>query len=239
MPHEATTNTLCHMRKLLVAVTSVLAITVSTGTATGAPLPYPEIFATNNTAIITDPNDPRLKDRLVEFDREVRGIVLANGGVTTRSTLLDGVFWSSDLQQTTFERSRKFDVTLNEESLRHTASTIGKQFRQESVLTFRFLPANSPKVDAVQVEVDGITAQQVRDGLVKDAVAREKLGGGSVTLRNKAILIANVNDLPTVRTFVTNLGGDMSKATVRKGALEFVSAEAARETPLWITQSAA
>ncbi|MFS8101676.1 hypothetical protein LFM09_31570 [Lentzea alba] len=223
------------MRKLLVAVTSVLAFTIPAGTAAGAPLPCPEIFATNNTAIITDPDDPRLKDRLVKFDREVRGIVLANGGVTTRSTLLDGVFWSSDLQQTTFERSRKFDVTLNEESLRHTASTISKQFKQESVLTFRFLPANSPKVDAVQVEVDGITAQQVRDGLLKDAVAREKLGGGSVTLQHKAILIADVNDLPTVRAFVTNLGGDMSKAKVRKGTWEFVSAE----TPLWIGQNAA
>ncbi len=224
------------MRKLLVAVTSVLAFTVSTGTAAGTPLPFPEIFATNNTAIITDPADPRLRDRLIEFDREVRGIVLANGGVTTRSTLLDGVFWSSDLQQTTFERSRKFDVTLDEESLRHTAATIGKRFRQESVLTFRFLPANSPEVDAVQVEVDGITAQQVREGLLDNAEVREKLGGGSVTLRNKAILIADVDDLPTVRAFVTSLGGDMSRAKVRKGAWEFVSAA---ETPLRIKENAA
>ena len=223
------------MRNLLVAVTSVLAFAVSTGTAAGTPLPCPEIFATNNTAIITDPADPRLQDRLVRFDREVRAVVHANGGHTTHSTLLDGVFWSGDLQQTTFERSRKFDVTLNEEGLRHTASTISKQFRQESVLTFRFLPANSAKVDAVQVEVDGITAQQVREGLLKDAVAREKLGGGSVTLQDKAILIADVGDLPTVRTFVTNIGGDMRKAKVRKGTWEFVGSE----TLLWNGQSAA
>jgi hypothetical protein len=224
------------MRNVLVAVTSVLAFAVTTGTAAGTPLPFPEIFATNNTATITDPADPRLRDRLVEFDREVRGIVLANGGVTTRSTLLDGVFWSSEQQTTTFERSRKFDVTLDEEGLRHTAATIGKRFRQESVLTFRFLPANSPEVDAVQVEVDGITAQQVRAGLLANAEVREKLGGGSVTLRNKAILIADVNDLPTVRAFVTSLGGDMSRAKVRKGTWEFVSAA---ETPLWIKENAA
>lgn len=224
------------MRKLLVAVTSVLAFMVSTGTAAGSPLPCPEIFATNNTSIITDPDDPRLRDRLVEFDREVRGIVFANGGVTTRSTLLDGVFWSSGLRQTTFERSRKFDVTLNEESLRHTASTISKRFRQESVLTFRFLPSNSPKVDAVQVEVPGVTAKQVREGLLKDVVAREKLGGGSVTLHDKAILIAAVGDLPTVRAFVTGIGGDMTKAKVRKGTREFVGAS---ETPLWIKENAA
>ncbi|WP_329793730.1 hypothetical protein V1227_17990 [Lentzea sp. DG1S-22] len=225
------------MRNLLVAVTSVLAFAVSTGTAAGAPLPSPEIFASNNTAIITDPADPRLKDRLIGFDREVRGIVRANGGVTTRSTLLDGVFWSSDLQQTTFERSRKFDVTLNEESLRHTASTIAKRFGQESVLTFRFLHANSPEVDAVQVEVQGITAQQVREGLLQDAVAREKLGGGSVTLHDKAILIAGVDDLPIVRAFITEIGGDVSGAKVRKGTWEFVGAEA--ETLLWNGQKAA
>ncbi|HUQ61643.1 hypothetical protein [Lentzea sp.] len=229
------------MRKLLVAVTSVLAFAVSTGTAAGAPLPFPEIFATNNTAIITDPADPRLQDRLVAFDREVRGIVRANGGVTTRSTLLDGAFWSSDQQQTTFERSRKFDVTLDEESLRRTASTISKQFRQESVLTFRFLPANSPEVDAVQVEVEGITAQQVRQGLLDDAVAREKLGGGSVTLQNKAILIAGVDDLPTVRAFVANIGGDWRKAKVRKGTWEFVSGseETSPETLLSYQRNAA
>ena len=224
------------MRNLLVAVTSVLAIAVSTGTAAGAPLPSPEIFATNNTAIITDPADPRLQDRLVGFDREVRGIVRANGGHTTRSTLLDGVFWSSDLQQTTFERSRKFDVTLGEEGLRHTASLIAKQFRQEAVLTFRFLPANSPSVDAVQVEVEGLTAQQVRTGLLSDAVAREKLGGGSVTLQGRAILIASVDDLPVVRAFITNIGGDARKAKVRKGAWEFVGAQ---ETPLANGRSAA
>ncbi|ANZ34955.1 hypothetical protein BBK82_01580 [Lentzea guizhouensis] len=228
------------MRKLFVAVTSVLAFSVSTGTAAGTPLPFPEIFATNNTAVITDPDDPRLRDRLVAFDREVRGIVHANGGVTTRSTLLDGVFWSSEQNTTTFERSRKFDVTLDEESLRHTAATISKRFSQESVLTFRFLPASSPEVDAVQVEVHGVTAQQVRTGLLNDAVAREKLGGGSVTLQNKAILIADVNDLPTVRAFVTTIGGDMSRAKVRKGTWEFVgAAEASAKTPLWINKNAA
>ncbi|SEQ70791.1 hypothetical protein SAMN05216188_104389 [Lentzea xinjiangensis] len=227
------------MRKLLVAVTSVLAFAVSTGTAAGAPLPHPEIFATNNTAIITDPDDPRLRDRLVRFDHEVRGIVLAHGGHTARSTLLDGVFWSSELQQTTFERSRKFDVTLDEGSLRRAASAISERFRQEAVLTFRSLPATSPEVDAVRVEVGGLTARQVREGLLNDAVAREKLGGGSVTLHDTAILIAGVDDLPAVRAFVTNIGGDMSKAKIRKGTWEFVGADSSAETPLWIKRNAA
>ncbi|MFD5826838.1 hypothetical protein [Lentzea sp. NPDC060358] len=225
------------MRKLLVAVTSALAFVVSTGTAAGAPLPLPEIFATNNTAIITDPADPRLEDRLVRFDREVRGIVRANGGVTTRSTLLDGAFWSGDQQRLTFERSRRFDVALGEDGLRHAASAIAERFRQESVLTFRFLPANSPEVDAVKVEVDGITARQLRQGLLDDTVAREKLGGGSVTLQDKAILIASVDDLPVVRAFVTGIGGDLRRAEVRRGTWEFVSG--AGETPLSSKRNAA
>jgi hypothetical protein len=56
-----------------------------------------------------------------------------------------------------------------------------------------------------------------------------------VTLRDRAILIASVDDLPTLRAFVTNIGGDMRKAKVRKGTWEFVSAE----TPLWNGRSAA
>ena len=38
-----------------------------------------EIFATNNTAVITDPADPRLQDRLKGFAREVERIVEDGG----------------------------------------------------------------------------------------------------------------------------------------------------------------
>ena len=39
-----------------------------------------EIFATNNTAVITDPADPRLKDNLKDFARQVERIVADDGG---------------------------------------------------------------------------------------------------------------------------------------------------------------
>ena len=39
-----------------------------------------EIFATNNTAVITDPADPRLNDRLTDFARQVTRIISEGGG---------------------------------------------------------------------------------------------------------------------------------------------------------------
>ena len=75
-----------------------------------AGLPDAEIFATNNTALITDQHDPRLRDRLEGFARRVKDIIYEGGGRPEGSELLDGVFFSSDLGGTTFERSRVFDV---------------------------------------------------------------------------------------------------------------------------------
>ena len=51
-----------------------------------------EIFATNNTAVITDPADPRLQDRLKGFAREVERIIDDGGARARGSELLDGVF---------------------------------------------------------------------------------------------------------------------------------------------------
>lgn len=219
------------MRKRLSVLVTMLTLVIGGGTAAAESLPAPEIFATNNTATITDPNDPRLKDRLVRFDIEVRGIVRTNGGRTVRSTLLDGVFWSGDQQAITYERSRKFDVRgLNSTGLRHTADVVRKRFAQESVLTFEFLPPNSARANAVQVEVPDMTAQQLRDGLANDPVARERLGGGSVTVYGgELILVAAKEDLEFVRIFVGKIGGDWGDAEVRRGVWEFVSAE----NPQW------
>src|SRR4051812_38765573 len=75
--------------------------------AGAGPLPDAEIFATNNTAIITDPADPRLETDLAGFAADVTRIVEHRGGHALSSQLLDGVFFSSDLDQTTFETSRE------------------------------------------------------------------------------------------------------------------------------------
>jgi hypothetical protein len=218
-------------KRLAVLATTLALVTGVGGTAAAAPQQAPEIFATNNTAVITNPDDPRLKTRLIRFDAEVRAIIATNGGRTKDSTLLDGVFWSSNLRQTTYERSRKFDVRgLSTAGLRHTADTIRKQYRQESVLTFEFLPASSPRANAIQVEVEDVTAQQLRTGLANDPEAREKLGGGSVTLDDELILVADENDLGLVKRFVAEVGGNWKKATVRSGAWEFVSEASPQRT---------
>ncbi|MGW6709914.1 hypothetical protein ACWGDE_34195, partial [Streptomyces sp. NPDC054956] len=127
---------------VLVAV-GVLALgSAGTGNAYASPAsppgcPTAEIFATDNTAIITAPEDPRLRTRLRRFDREVREIIRTHGAKPGSSTLLDGVFWSEDLKQTTYERSREFDVNrVGPEGLHHIADVIRKQYHQESVLTF-------------------------------------------------------------------------------------------------------
>ena len=54
-----------------------------------------QLFATNNTAIITDPNDPRLNDRLVQFGEQVTDILDDGGADAEGSTLLNGVFFDS------------------------------------------------------------------------------------------------------------------------------------------------
>ncbi|GAA2463755.1 hypothetical protein ACFPFX_21725 [Streptomyces mauvecolor] len=214
--------------RVLVAVGALTLGVVGAGTAqaatTGRDCPTAEIFATNNTAIITDPADPRLKNRLTRFDHEVRGIIRANGARPGTSKLLDGVFWSGDLKQTTYERSREFDVNrVGRDGLHHIAGVIAKQYHQESVLTFRCLPRTSPETDAVEIQAPGVSATQLHDALVADPEARDELGGGSVSLDGRLTLIAPLADLPLAQKFTTSLGVDWAKAQVRYGDEEFVS----------------
>lgn len=211
---------------ILVAV-GVLALgsagTAHAGPTAGPGCPAAEIFATDNTAIITDPEDPRLRTRLHRFDREVRDIIRTHGARPGSSTLLDGVFWSGDLKQTTYERSREFDVNrVGPEGLRHIADVIRKEYRQESVLTFRCLPRNAPDTDAVEIEAPGVSPTRLHDVLLADPEARERLGGGSVTLGGRLILIAPLADLPLARKLTESLGVDWEDAEVRYGDEEFV-----------------
>ncbi|WP_328940773.1 hypothetical protein OG259_03205 [Streptomyces sp. NBC_00250] len=186
--------------------------------------PTAEIFATDNTSIITDPDDPRLRTRLTRFDHEVRAIIRAHGARPAASTLLDGVFWSDDLKQATYERSRDFDVDrVGRDGLQHIAGVIAKEYDQESVLTFRCLPRTSPETDAVEIEVPGVRASSLREALVADPEAREKLGGGSVTLDGRLVLVAPIADLPLARKFTVSLGADWDEAEVRYGDREFVN----------------
>jgi hypothetical protein len=202
--------------------------TAGTASAVAVPASHREpvraqIFATNNTAIISDPGDPRLKTRLIRFERQVRGIIRANGADAGRSTLLDGVFWSESLGETTYERSREFDVTrVSPTGLHHIADIVRKTYHQESVLTFEFLPKTSPRAGAVEIQVPGVDVRRLHDGLVADPDAQAHLGGGSVTTSGRLILVAARSDLGLARRLVTEIGGTWSSATVRYGAEEFV-----------------
>ncbi|MFI1972073.1 hypothetical protein [Streptomyces cinnamoneus] len=199
---------------------------VGNAQASAAPrvCPAAEIFATDNTAIITDPADPRLNTRLTRFDHEVRTIIHANGARPGASTLLDGVFWSGELKKATYERSREFDVNrVGRNGLHHIASVIAKQYHQESVLTFRCLPKSSPEADAVEIQAPGISSTRLHDALLADPQARDRIGGGSTTLDGRLVLVAPLGDLPLAKKFVTALGVNWKKAQVRYGDEEFVS----------------
>ena len=175
-----------------------------------------EIFATNNTAVITDPADPRLQDRLKGFAREVERIIDDGGARARGSELLDGVFFSGET--TTFERSRVFDVDrLDDDELHTIADTIRARFSQQSVLTFEPGPG-----DAIRLEVPSVTAKDLRDGLLADVQARERLFGGSVTQDDHLVLIADKADTVLARTFAKRIGGDMKRAQTRSGEREFV-----------------
>jgi hypothetical protein len=73
--------------------------------------PHAELFATDNTAVIRDSDDPRLQDRLTLFELQVDTTMLANAAAVTGSTLVDGVYWSAEMHQTTYERSREFHLS--------------------------------------------------------------------------------------------------------------------------------
>lgn len=184
---------------------------------------HAEIFATNNTAVISDPNDGRLRDGLETFEQQAEDTMARNNTHAGGSTLLDGVYWSDDLQLTTYERSREFHVCdLDAPGLHAVAEVVRRQFNQESVLTFEYLPRDRPGSDAAIVEVPGIDVHRFHDALVGDHPARERLDGGSVTTDRTLLLVAGVADIDVARNLVGEAGGDWSAARVHYGKREFV-----------------
>jgi hypothetical protein len=211
------------VHRVLIVTLTVFALVAPANAAAHA-LPDAEIFATNNTAVITDPDDPRLRAPLIGFAREVDCIVRRGGGTPRGSELLDGVFFSSETGTTTFERSRDFHVDhVTDDELHAIAETVRARFQQESVLTFDHLPAADDEVNAIELEVPGVTARALRDGLLADPTAREELFGGSVTLDGHLLLVAERADAELARAFVVRIGGDPRHAKTRYGEREFVS----------------
>lgn len=90
------------------------------------------------------------------------------------------------------------------------------------MLTFDPLRARDPRVDAVELEVPGVTAEALRSGLLADAQAREELFGGSVTQDHRLILVAELADLELAKRFAARIGGDLAGADLDYGDSEFV-----------------
>jgi Ca2+-binding RTX toxin-like protein len=211
------------MRPLLAAA-AVLAVAAPRAAAHGGGAPDAEIFATNNTAIITDSNDPRLDDRLYRFANRVDDIIRDGGGKPRGSELLDGVFF--DGSSLTFERSRRFDVDrVSDVELFDIAETVRRRFLQGSVLTFDHLDRKDPDVNAIELDVPKVSAKALQQCLVKDPEAAARLFGGSVTQDKHLLLVAALEDADLARTFANKIGGDIKRASTSYGEREFVSAD--------------
>ena len=203
---------------------AVLAVVPSSASAHGSGgLPDAEIFAANETALITDPADPRLDKRLTGFARTVKRIIRYGGATPRGSQLLDGVFFSSELNLTTFESSRDFDMDrVSVGELEAIAERVRRRFDQQSVLTFDYLPAKANRVDGVELEVPGVSADALRHGLLDDKAAREALFGGSVTQDGRLLLVADLANADLACTFAADIGGELGRAITRPGDIEFV-----------------
>lgn len=189
----------------------------------GEARPTAELFATDNTAVITDPDDMRLRDPLQLFELQADATIAQSGGLAMGSTLMDGVFWSDTVRQTTYERSREFHLCgLDEDTLRSVADQLRRQFDQESVLTFEYLPQDTATATAAIVQVPDIDLARFHDALVADASARDRIEGGSVSAEKTLILVADVRDLDIVGRLVGEAGGQWVTATVTYGKREFV-----------------
>ncbi|MGO9156094.1 hypothetical protein [Mycobacterium sp.] len=178
---------------------------------TPAPTCHPaELFVTDNT------------DPLFEIQADVT--IAQNGAAATGSTPLDGVYWSTELQQTTSERSREFHLCSPDELTLHTlAEALRRQFDQEAVLIFDYLPQDAPGADAIAVTVPAIDLARFREAFVSAPAAHRRLRGGSVTTTDHTlILITDTGDLDTARRLVGAAGGRWSAANIAYDKREFV-----------------
>ncbi len=189
--------------------------------------PHAELFATNNTATITDPGSiagSQLHDGLQLFEMQATTTIARHGAAVAGSTLVDGVSWSKELQQNTYERSREFHLCgVDQPTLHALAEALRRQFNQKSVLTFGYLPQNAPEANAVTIDVPGIDIARFGDALAADAAAHNRLPGGSVTTTDHTlILIAGSDDLGIARRLIDAAGGSWNAATIAYGKREVV-----------------
>lgn len=176
-----------------------------------------ELFATDNS----DPGD---LDELRLFELQADATLALNGTPVTGSTLLDGVFWSDEMQRVTTERARQFHLCVaGEPALHAAAEALRRRFNQQAVLTFDYLPEDASESQAAIITVPGVEFARFRDAFVADTAAHHRLLGGSVTaVEPTLVLIAPRGDLEITRRLVEASGGDWATAGIGYGDREFV-----------------
>ncbi|MGW2664907.1 hypothetical protein ACWCW7_28475 [Nocardia tengchongensis] len=184
--------------------------------------PTGELFATTNTATITDPADPRLNDRLELLELDENFTALTELALPVASRLVDGIAWSADTG-ISYERSRQFQLGCTDyKNLCWVADDLRVRYSQGSVLTFEYLPGQDERADGFTVTVTGVDRIRFHDALAADPVVGARLGGGSFTESGDLILVADRTDETLIHNFVTALGGTWDAAQFRYGDREFV-----------------
>lgn len=158
------------------------------------------------------------------FEPQADATIASNGIAVTGSTPLDGVYWSTPSQRLTFERSREFHLCAADQPTLHIAAEVlRRQFNQESVLSFEYLPQWAPEDNAIIVTVPDVDVARLGDALAADPTARTRLRGGSVTTTDRTlILVANQDDRDVARQLISEAGGNWDAATIAWGRSEFV-----------------
>jgi hypothetical protein len=192
--------------------------------ADAAPCRTAELFATDRTAVSTEPDTA--PDGLQPFAAQAGRTLADSGEAVTGSTPLVGVSWSLALQRVTYERSREFHVCgPGEPTLHAAADALRRRFHQDAVLTFEYLPRQQPGAGAVLITVPGVGVAQFRDALVADPVAHTQLPDGSITDDHTLILVADDGDLDAARRLVGEAGGNWNAARVASGRREVVASQ--------------
>jgi hypothetical protein len=188
--------------------------------------PRAEMFATSTTDEIDDPSDPRLDDRLEQLESVVNGMIFNNAAVPVGSDLVQGVFWSDDKGETTYEPSRDFHVAcVDDTDIKKIAKQVAGQFHQKSVLVFVDSLNNDPEAGSFVAHVPGIDVRRFHDALAADPLARGQLGGGSITDEGVLVLVASTEDTALAERVVTRAGGRLEVSTIQRGESAFVTAD--------------
>ncbi len=199
---------------LMVLSGAIFAVATPAKSDVGACQPA-ELFVTDNT------------DPLFETQADVT--IALTGAAVTGSTPLDGVYWSDALQRSIYERSREFHLCGADGSSHAVAEALRRQFNQEAVLAFDYLPQHAPGEDAIIVAVPDVDINRFGDALVADPAARNRLRGGSVTTTDHTLILVagdgdgdGDGDRDVARRLVAEAGGNWDAATIAYGKREFV-----------------